>query len=290
MFSQFNEAKRHWCGSNCGPSEVRDHSGELVSPVEAVFERGEVARYVLCVDGAIGCGKSQWLHITSTFWLTCYRISARCGSLTENITGLVVCGHWKPHYTLAGVLHALYNAHHWRQLQALVEIKRKDRVRRMQTLLRRACHAANLARQRGRPIPPRLIALIERFYDRIVADGMEFQAAQSALTRTVDQARCHGHALRRVGHNLLLRLSTRKPDVLRFLSNAALPFTNYLAERNGRVMKQRQKISCGFCAITGAEDFAVIRSLLSTVKKQQWHVLQALNACPNTLITQLQFA
>ena len=64
--------------------------------------------------------------------------------------------------------------------------------------------------------------------------------------------------LARVGHNLLLRLlSTRKADVLRFLSDPTVPFTNSLAERDGRMMKLRQKISGGFRSFDGAEDFAV---------------------------------
>ena len=34
-------------------------------------------------------GKSQWLHIASTLWLTFYRVSAKRGSLPENLTGIV---------------------------------------------------------------------------------------------------------------------------------------------------------------------------------------------------------
>jgi transposase len=235
-------------------------------------------------------GKTQWLHIASTIWLTFYRISAKRGSLPDNVTGIVVHDHWKPYYTLAGVLHALCNAHHLRELQALIEIEHEDWASRMQTLLRRACHAANLARRLGKPVPSKLIALIERCYDQIVADGLHFHAMQPALTNAAIQAKRRGRAPRRVGHNLLLRLSTRKPDVLRFLSNPAVPFTNNLAERDGRMMKLRQKISGGFRAFTGAEDFAIIRSLLSTAKKQQWNVLQALNANPDSLFARLNLA
>jgi transposase len=235
-------------------------------------------------------GKTQWLHIASTAWLTFYRVSPRRGSLPENLTGIIVHDHWKPYYTLPGVLHALCNAHHLRELQALIEIEREDWARRMQSLLRRACRVANLARRQATPLPPRLTALIERCYDRIVADGMQFHAAQPALTDTAVQASRRGRAPRRVGHNLLLRLSTRKPDVLRFLSNPAVPFTNNLAERDGRMMKLRQKISGGFRAITAAADFAVIRSLLSTANKQQWNVISALNTDPNSLIERIKAA
>ena len=68
-------------------------------------------------------GRTQWLHIASTVLLTFYRISPKRGSLLANVTGIVVHDHWKPYYTLAGVLHALCNAHHLRELKALVEIE-----------------------------------------------------------------------------------------------------------------------------------------------------------------------
>jgi transposase len=229
-------------------------------------------------------GKTQWLHIASTILLTFYRVSAKRGSLLANVTGIVVHDHWKPYYTLKGVLHALCNAHHLRELKALVEIEKEDWARKMQRLLRRACHAANLAREQGVPLKPGLITLIERRYDAIVADGLAFHEAEPALTKT----RPRGRPPRRVGHNLLLRLSTRKPDVLRFLIDPRVPFTNNLAERDGRMMKLRQKISGGFRSDEGANDFAVIRSVLSTARKQRWDILATLNRDPTQLISELR--
>src|SRR5580704_13083192 len=87
-------------------------------------------------------GKTQWLHVASTAWLTFYRVCAKRGSLLANVVGIVVHDHWKPYYTIEGVLHALCNAHHLRELKALVEIEKEDWARNMQHLLRRACHAA----------------------------------------------------------------------------------------------------------------------------------------------------
>jgi transposase len=148
-------------------------------------------------------------------------------------------------------VHALSNAHHLRELQALVEIEKEDWARRMQRLLRRACHAANLAREQGIALSPQLITFIELCYDAILTDGFAFFTAQPALISTARKR--VGRKPRRVGHNLLLRLSTRKVDVLRFLSDPAVPFINNLAERDGRMMKLRQKISSGFRSMDGAK-------------------------------------
>jgi transposase len=228
--------------------------------------------------------RTQWLHIAATLRLTFYRVSAKRGSLLTAVTGIVVHDHWKPYYTMTGVRHALCNAHHLRELKALVEIEKEDWARRMQCLLRRACHARNLAGAQGVRLKPGLIALIERSYDAIVAQGLAFHVAQPALAKVTRR----GRTPRRVGHNLLLRLSTRKPDVLRFVSDPRVPFTNNLAERDGRMMKLRQKISGGFRSEDGARDFAVIRSLLSTARKQGWDLLHTLTSDPMHLIADLR--
>lgn len=235
-------------------------------------------------------GKTQWLHVASTILLTVYRISPKRGSLPENVVGVAVHDHWKPYYTLKGVLHALCNAHHLRELQALIEIEKEVWARKMRCLLRRACHAANLAREQDAPLSPRLIALIERRYDAIVAEGFVFHEAQPALACAATLGKRRGRRPRRVGHNLLLRLHGRKQDVLRFLSDPAVPFTNTVAERDIRMMKTRQKISGGFRSETGAAEFGVIRSVLSTARKQGWNMLRTLAAKPSNLISHLRIA
>jgi transposase len=231
-------------------------------------------------------GKTQWLHIASTALLTFYRVCAERGSLLAGVVGIAVHDHWRPYYTMKDVLHALCNAHHLRELKALVELDREDWARKMQVLLRRACHAINLARERGIRLNPRLIARIERRYDTIVAQGLAFHHRLPALPRPERGAR--PRRSRRVGHNLLLRLDQCRADVLRFLHDPNVPFTNNQAEGDARMMKLRQKISGGFRAQASADDFAIIRSVLSTARKQGWNILHTLMRASEQLTLSLR--
>src|ERR1700719_2748364 len=188
-------------------------------------------------------------------------------------------------HELAGrrcVLHALCNAHHLRELKALVEIEKEEWARKMQRLLRRTCHTTNRARERGVPLRHRLSECIDRRSDAILAEGLAFHETQLPLVRAVIKAggKRRGRAPRRTGHNLLLRLAKHKEDTLRFLRDPTVPFTNNQAERDGRMMKLRQKISGGFRSLEGAMDFALIRSFISTAKKQGWNIIDALTRDP----------
>jgi transposase len=235
-------------------------------------------------------GKTQWLHVACTAWLTFYRICARRGSLLDNVSGIVVHDHWLPYYGMPDVCHALCNAHHLRELKALIDIEKEDWARKMHRLLRRASHAVNLARERGSPLKPRLIALIQRRYDVFVAEGLAFHEAQSPLRPDAAPQGCRrrGRKARRTGHNLLLRLAGRREDVLRFLVDPNVPFTNNQAERDVRMMKVKQKISGSFRSLDGALDFAVIRSFISTAKKQGWNVIKALTQDTQILTSALR--
>jgi hypothetical protein len=46
----------------------------------------------------------------------------------------------------------------------------------------------------------------------------------------------------------------------------------------------------GFRSEDGARDFAVVRSLISTAKKQGWDILQTLTSAPERLIADLRLA
>ena len=248
-------------------------------------------------------GKTQWLPpclmtkahcvrtvFASTALLTSYRVSARRGSLLTGVGGIIVHDHWKPYYTMQGVLHALCNAHHLRELKALIEIEKEGWAGAMQRLLRRACHAANLARERGSPLKPSLVARIECRFEAIVAEGIAFHEAQPPLDPAARAGKRRGRRKRRIGHNLLLRLQGRKEDVLRFLTNPDVPFTNNQAEQDVRMMKLKQKISGGFRSQQGAEDFAIIRSVISTARKQGRNIIKTLMEPPEVLINRLRTA
>ena len=67
-----------------------------------------------------------------------------------------------------------------------------------------------------------------------------------------------------------------KEDVVKFVEKAEIPFTNNQAERDLRMIKCKQKISGGFRTNKGAENFATIRSVISTVKKQGLDILESI--------------
>ena len=67
-------------------------------------------------------------------------------------------------------------------------------------------------------------------------------------------------------------------QVLAFLDDLSLPFTNTLAERDLRMVKVQQKIAGTFRSDAGATSFCRIRSYLSTMHKQGHSMLAALAA------------
>lgn len=197
-------------------------------------------------------GKTQWLHVISNKDATHYRVSPKRGDLLEDVSGITVHDHWKPYFTMTGdVQHALCNAHHLRELRALEEIEKEPWAAKMGRLLR--------ILSRSNALPPQLMRCAERYYDRIIAEGLSFHERQPRLTSRKNK--------RRTGHNLLLRLLARKDETLRFLTNPAVPFTNNQAEQDVRMMKVKQKISGGFRTSKGAETFCVIRGFISTLRK-----------------------
>ena len=81
--------------------------------------------------------------------------------------------------------------------------------------------------------------------------------------------------------------------MLRLLSDPDVPSTNNQAEKDGHMMKVKQKISGGFRSDDGANTFITNRTVVSTAKKQGWNVLQTLTQVtqdPRALIQSLRLA
>lgn len=139
----------------------------------------------------------------------------------------------------------------------------------MKKLLLLACNYKNRY-QSG--IPKNIVARLNQLYEQILKRGLDFHFLQPPLTRKGER----GRVKRRVGHNLLLRFQNFQGDVLRFLTEPDVPFTNNQAERDLRMMKCKQKISGGFRSFDFAVSFANIRSFLSTASKHGLNLLSVL--------------
>jgi transposase len=77
-----------------------------------------------------------------------------------------------------------------------------------------------------------------------------------------------GRVPRPKARNLIERLRDYEDDVLRFMTDKEIPFTNNQAERDLRMIKVHQKISGCFRSGEGAYYFCRIKSYLSTCEKQ----------------------
>jgi transposase len=229
-------------------------------------------------------GKGQWLHTVSTQALTFYRVTEQRGDVPKEMKGgVAVHDHFKPYYGLTGLAHAFCNAHHLRELKALIEIDQEPWAKAMSDLLVEANEAVREAREAGETaLPPAPVeGFVARYWEAVRA-GLAFHRSLPRLEK-----RARGRTKRRPGHNLLERLKTYKDDVLRFLYDFTVPFTNNLAEQALRMMKVKMKISGAFRTFKGAADFAALRSVVATARKQGLNILQALTAQPRDLIFSL---
>ena len=232
-------------------------------------------------------GKTQWLHVICSPLLSHFRVSPRRGDLLTGVSGLVVHDHWAPYFKMEGVEHALCNAHHLRELQALIEIEKEAWASAMKPLLFEAKALADSPQTDSPQIDIDAMADILQRYDEILTDAVTFHEAQPPLQINPDTKKRRGRPKRRTGHNLALRLQKRKPEVMRFLTDPNAPFTNNEAERDLRMGKVRQKVSGCFRAMQGAETFCSLRTVTGTARKQGWPVIETLMKSPDQLIAEI---
>ena len=228
-------------------------------------------------------GCLHWLHTTSSQDHTFYRVGEARGDIPEGLTGAVVVhDHFRPYAALTNVDHAFCNAHHLRELQALIDIDKEPWALAMRDLLIDAAKAVRQARQAGQTAlePGRVQGFVDRYW-QAVQEGLAFHRALPSF----DPAKsANKRKKQRPGHNLLIRLKTFKGETLRFLVDFDVPFTNNLAEQNLRMTKVKMKISGSFRTFEGARVFVRLRSIVSTARKQGCNILHALTSTPANLL------
>ena len=235
-----------------------------------IFLRGSPVKHVDETGFRIK-GKTRWLHVLCNNFATLYRASLKRGDILEDLEKVVVHDHFSSYKKMTHAIHAFCNAHHLRELKALIEIDKEIWAKKMWDLLRLA---SKLKKLFGGSLPKKIADRQSVLYDRYIAQGFQYHESMPLLPRKTGTRRIK----RRPGHNLLLRLQKEKEGTLRFFHEEFVPFTNNQAEQDIRMMKVKQKISGGFRTMQGAQIFSGIRSFLSTVRKQGYDILESITS------------
>ncbi|MGK5095112.1 IS66 family transposase [Deltaproteobacteria bacterium TL4] len=225
--------------------------------------------------------KLHWLHVARTETLTLYHVDPKRGQeamdsmgILPEFEGTAVHDHWKSYFNYEQASHSLCNAHHLRELEFIVNQYSQDWATEMGDLLCEINQQVEDHKLQG------LNALEneqrERFsqqYDQILQKGFQ---ANPELPLAKDSPKKRGKKKQTPPKNLLDRLSSFKKETLAFMNDFELPFSNNAGERDIRMIKVKQKVSGCFRTLEGAETFCIIRSYISTVRKNGISVIDVL--------------
>jgi transposase len=261
---------------------------EALAPVYHCIGENVAAAPVRCLDetGFRIAGKTRWLHTASTATHTFYRAGEPRSAVPEWQGGVVVHDHWRAYYSLDAVHHAFCNAHLLRELQAVCELDKEPWAETLRTTLLDANEAVRTAKAQGASaLAPETVKALQDRYWAAVREGLALHRGLPAFDPSTNPKK---RKKQRPAHNLLIRFKTFEEATLRFLTNFTVPFTNNLAEQDLRMMKVKTKISGGFRTSQGAADFARLRSVISSARKQGLNILKALTLDPERLAAELK--
>lgn len=212
-------------------------------------------------------GGKFWLHCASNYLWTYFFPHKKRGTEAMNVIGIIpnfngiLChDHWKPYYKY-DCLHALCNAHHIRELTRAWEQDGQYWAKRLKELLEKINRAVNDA---GDVLSYDESTKYRQEYRAILKEAEKESPAPDESQRKGKR----GRLKRTKSRNLLERLRDFEEDVLRFMDNEIVPFTNNPGENDIRMTKVQQKISGCFRSSEGAEIFCRIRSYISSCRKQ----------------------
>jgi len=282
-------------GIKLSAGTVQASIGQAAQRLTAAYERITHALSVAPVvhfdeTGQRVGGRLHWLHTAATPELTWYGAHHKRGRIAMDATGILpafkgVAVHdgWFS-YREYDCTHALCNAHHLRELIYLEETTQQPWTRKMIDFLRASKKEADALRDARRTVSRHRLAHLRRQYGAILSQG------ERDNPRATQRPRRRGRIKQSPALNLLIRLRKHTTDVLRFLADLRVPFDNNQAERDIRMPKLKQKTSGCFRTVAGAENFAIIRSYLSTLRKQGRNVFHAMtsvfqNRIPDPLAT-----
>jgi len=244
-------------------------SGELIK--QSVVHFDETGYYIN--------NTRQWLHSASTKTLTLYmphekrgKIAMDAIAILPTFKGIAIHDYWKP-YLSYECQHNLCNAHHLRDLTFCAEQEKSEWATKEIALLLQIKKQCDQAKQAGQTqLRLQQITTNEKNYKQLITEGHKAHPPPLPNKKGI-----RGKVKQSKTQNMLQRFDQNQQSILGFMYDFTIPFDNNLAEQDIRMMKVKQKISGCFRTIAGAKVFARIRSYISTTRKQEIGVLNAIH-------------
>ena len=221
-------------------------------------------------------GKLHWLHVTCTPNLTHYSLQRKRGKegmdnigILPEFHGISVHDFWGP-YLSYSCEHSFCCAHIIRELIRVEEETSQKWPYDLIELLLGAKENKEIFHGVGVPIPPIIRTSLMGSYDELTQIGLDENPPS-----VVDEVK-RGRKKKGFVRNLLERLKEWKESVLKFINDPLVPFDNNQAERDIRMMKVKMKISGGFRSFDTASAIGLIRSYISTVRKNGINVIEGI--------------
>jgi len=250
-----------------------------LEPFEARLKESLLQEEVLHGDetGINTQAKLHWVHILSSSSSSFFLPHPKRGKeameamgILPEYEGILLHDHWAPYRHFDRIHHSFCNAHILRELKGVVTFEGAQWAKDMHRVLTEMSHTVNQARKS--PKGALSSGQIEKFtqaYEKILQAAYRYYPPP-------DRKKKGGRVKQPKGKNLLDRLSKYQEGHLLFLNNPNVPFTNNQAERDLRMIKVKEKISGCFASVKGSEIFCRLRSYISTLKKNDVPVLQAM--------------
>jgi hypothetical protein len=230
--------------------------------VVALLQSADVAHFD--ESGIRVAASLHWVHVACTDRLTWYKAHPKRGKtamadagVLPHFAGTVVTDAFSS-YLKYGTARALCNAHILRDLDGVhhADPAGQTWAKAAHDALTAGNNAAHAARQAGRTaLTHDEIHALEEQFDQAVRCG-----------RSANPDPPPG-GKKTFARQLADRLHRRRDDILHFLHDLNVPFTNNQAEQDIRMAKVQMKISGGWRTLDGANRWLLVRSYLSTARK-----------------------
>jgi transposase len=262
---------------------VREASGGLEETMERIKLGLLFSKLMHTDETGIHIGKKlHWLHTNCTGFLTYLSWHAKRGreaidaiDILPQFQNRIMRDRLSSYDTLEDCDQSVCGNHLQRDVEGIAQRTGQAWAKSMQEALETMNKMAHFWRNRGaRAVPKPLRDYWVAQYFDILASGY---AAQPPPDPPMVPKR-KGRPKQTPAKNLLDAFFHRADQVLAFLDDLSIPFTNNQAERDLRMVKVQQKISGTFRSPEGATCFCRIRSSLSTLCKQGHPMLASLAA------------